>query len=260
MIMVDMCSVGFLQKSPVIVLITADRDYAYACSTLRNHRCRIILITTSSAAPVLRQSADQVLDWHRDVLHLPLVPSASTSSATIALPRRQQPARIAAVAAHQPPVAASSAPTSGKKKGKAKKAKAGGPDIVTLSDDEDEDNQSPQGALPPIIDLTLSSTSSQRIGSLVSAAIASSPNEQPALKKSRLDLKTTPGRNDPTVGAGALRLNVGVPSGGRGPAEAPAPPPPLGKTASADESAGPRASKKRRRNSSGDEDDVVIVQ
>ncbi|GAA5891487.1 hypothetical protein JCM6882_004488 [Rhodosporidiobolus microsporus] len=71
MIMVDMTVFALKAKTPpVIILITGDQDYWYACSTLRNHRCRIVLVTTSSATMSLRQAADEVLDWRMDILKL----------------------------------------------------------------------------------------------------------------------------------------------------------------------------------------------
>ncbi|BGP26820.1 hypothetical protein Rt10032_c21g6451 [Rhodotorula toruloides] len=165
MIMVDMCSFGFTQKSPVILLITADRDYAYACSTLRNHRCRIILITTVSAAPVLRhcfgrsrtysQAADQS-------------DGCGASNAAVAGP---------------------SATTAGSKKDKGmKKAKTRRPDVMTLSSSssssssssEEETEYESDGSPSPkskkarssILDLTLSSINSQRVVNQAAAATA----------------------------------------------------------------------------------------
>ncbi|BGP00491.1 NYN domain-domain containing protein [Rhodotorula toruloides] len=238
MIMVDMCAFAFQQKSPVILLITADRDYAYACSTLRNHRCRIILITTASAAPVLRQTADEVFDWHRDVLHIPLVPTATAAPAAAA-PTRKQPARAAvalAPVAEKEPVAGPSTATSRAKKGKGrKKAKASIPDVMTLSSEEEEvDDQSPtpksKKALPAILDLTLSSTSSQRTGRPAATTTAVAPNDQHSFSVNAVSF------------------------GGH------APSPPPNEALVPDKTARPKPGKKRRRSSAGDDDDLVIVE
>ncbi|BGP34475.1 hypothetical protein JCM10296v2_006296 [Rhodotorula toruloides] len=249
MIMVDMCAFAFQQKSPVILLITADRDYAYACSTLRNHRCRIVLITTASAAPVLRQTADEVSDWHRDILHIPLVPPASaTSTEPDPAPTRKQPTRAAvalAPVAAKEPVAGPSTATSRAKKGKGKKKqKVNEPDVMTLSEEEEEvDDQSPtpksKKALPAILDLTLSSTSSQRTGTRAAAATAVAPDD----------------KNDKHN----FSVNA-VSFGGYGPAPKLPPYPPPNEAFVPDKTARLRPDKKRRRSSGGDDDDLVIVE
>lgn len=42
-----------------------------ACSTLRNHAVRVILITSATATVRLKESASQVMDWRLDILKLP---------------------------------------------------------------------------------------------------------------------------------------------------------------------------------------------
>ena len=53
-----------------IILISGDRDFAYALSTLRLRRYRIVLITLSNAHPSLRVQASLCFDWASDVLEL----------------------------------------------------------------------------------------------------------------------------------------------------------------------------------------------
>ncbi|GAA5995879.1 uncharacterized protein JCM10292_004803 [Rhodotorula paludigena] len=110
MIMVDMLVWALKAKAPVIVLITADRDYAYACSALRNHRCKIVLITNPSASPALTQQADKVIDWRTSILCLGVGASAdasaTTSGSTAGLPSRPD-------SAFGLPSAASSTPSHG---------------------------------------------------------------------------------------------------------------------------------------------------
>ncbi|BGP42543.1 hypothetical protein JCM10449v2_006555 [Rhodotorula kratochvilovae] len=56
-----------------------------ACSTLRNHRTRVILITQPHANAALRHAADEVLDWRTDVLKLaplPVKPTTTFSTGT----------------------------------------------------------------------------------------------------------------------------------------------------------------------------------
>ncbi|BGP19096.1 hypothetical protein JCM10213_006638 [Rhodosporidiobolus nylandii] len=71
MIMVDLVVFGIESRPcPVVILITGDRDFAYACSTLRNKRCKVVLVTTESASLSLRQSAAEILSWRMDILKL----------------------------------------------------------------------------------------------------------------------------------------------------------------------------------------------
>ncbi|GAA5825905.1 hypothetical protein JCM11251_000047 [Rhodosporidiobolus azoricus] len=61
MVMVDMIIFAMKAKTPpIIILITGDQDYFYACNQLRLNRCKIILITTANAAMSLRQAATGV--------------------------------------------------------------------------------------------------------------------------------------------------------------------------------------------------------
>ncbi|GAA6041485.1 hypothetical protein JCM8097_001899 [Rhodosporidiobolus ruineniae] len=71
MLMTDALVFALTQKGPtVVIMITGDRDFAYTLSTLRMHRCQVILLTTPSASVSLRQSAHEVLDWRSDILQL----------------------------------------------------------------------------------------------------------------------------------------------------------------------------------------------
>ena len=59
-----------------IVLISGDRDFAYALSILRFRRYRIILITHSNAHPSLRSQASLSFDWVSEILE-PVGPTLS---------------------------------------------------------------------------------------------------------------------------------------------------------------------------------------
>ena len=59
-----------------IVLISGDRDFAYALSILRFRRYRIVLITHSNAHPSLRSQASFSFDWVSEVLE-PVDPTLS---------------------------------------------------------------------------------------------------------------------------------------------------------------------------------------
>ncbi|KAF8803943.1 DUF537-domain-containing protein [Phlegmacium glaucopus] len=69
MIIVDMLAHAIDNPAPsTIVLISGDRDFAYALSILRLRRYRVVLITLSNAHPSLRVQASLCFDWISDVL------------------------------------------------------------------------------------------------------------------------------------------------------------------------------------------------
>ena len=66
---VDMLAHAVDNPAPsTIVLISGDRDFAYALSILRLRRYRIVLITLSNAHPSLRAQASLCFNWTSDVL------------------------------------------------------------------------------------------------------------------------------------------------------------------------------------------------
>ncbi|KAI3662539.1 hypothetical protein MP638_000649 [Amoeboaphelidium occidentale] len=71
MIMVDMLAFAIDNPPPAtIVLISGDKDFVYALSTLRNRRYNIVLIVPSKGAPIiLRSQANTILEWRYDVLN-----------------------------------------------------------------------------------------------------------------------------------------------------------------------------------------------
>jgi hypothetical protein len=71
MIMVDMLAFAIDNPPPAtIVLISGDRDFVYALSTLRNRRYTIVLIVPNKGAPIiLRSQANAILEWRYDVLN-----------------------------------------------------------------------------------------------------------------------------------------------------------------------------------------------
>jgi hypothetical protein len=71
MIMVDMLAFALDNPPPAtIVLISGDKDFVYALSTLRNRKYKIVLIVPSKGAPIiLRSQANTILEWRYDVLN-----------------------------------------------------------------------------------------------------------------------------------------------------------------------------------------------
>ncbi|KAF9228008.1 hypothetical protein BS17DRAFT_693924, partial [Gyrodon lividus] len=65
MILVDMLAFAVDHPAPAtVILITGDRDYAYAISTLRLRNYKVILIVPSPHVPVcLESQASLVVDW-----------------------------------------------------------------------------------------------------------------------------------------------------------------------------------------------------
>ena len=62
-----------------MILISGDRDFAYALSVLRLRRYRVVLVTLSNAHASLTSQASLTFDWNRDVI-APLDPSRSPSN------------------------------------------------------------------------------------------------------------------------------------------------------------------------------------
>lgn len=71
MIMVDMLGFAIDQAPPAtIVLISGDKDFVYALSTLRNRRYTVVLIVPNKGAPIiLKSQASVILEWRYDVLN-----------------------------------------------------------------------------------------------------------------------------------------------------------------------------------------------
>ncbi|KAL4067554.1 NYN domain-containing protein [Scleroderma citrinum] len=86
MIMVDMLTFAMDHPPPATVfLITSDRDYAYAVSTLRLRKYRVILITPKVTA-CLEAQASAVVDWSVALTRLNLtstIPTPSSKTRTI---------------------------------------------------------------------------------------------------------------------------------------------------------------------------------
>ncbi|EIW85256.1 hypothetical protein CONPUDRAFT_135063 [Coniophora puteana RWD-64-598 SS2] len=85
MILVDMLAFA-IDNSPedaTIVLISGDRDYAYAVSTLRLRQYRVVLIAPPISSPSLCQQASIIIDWDVAVL-------AKRSPASFEEPVRQR--------------------------------------------------------------------------------------------------------------------------------------------------------------------------
>lgn len=71
MIIVDMLTFALDNPSPAtIVLISGDRDFVYALSTLRNRRYTVVLIVPNRGAHIiLKSQANAILEWRYDVLN-----------------------------------------------------------------------------------------------------------------------------------------------------------------------------------------------
>ncbi|TFK72528.1 hypothetical protein BDN72DRAFT_855395 [Pluteus cervinus] len=77
--------------SATVVLITGDRDFAYAISILRFRRHRIILLPNDNASPILKHQASMTLDYQEVIGDLPRVqPSSGTSSRRSSMAARSQ--------------------------------------------------------------------------------------------------------------------------------------------------------------------------
>jgi hypothetical protein len=71
MIIVDLLAFAIDHPPPAtIVLISGDKDFVYALSTLRNRRYKIILIVPNRGAHIiLKSQANAILEWRYDVLN-----------------------------------------------------------------------------------------------------------------------------------------------------------------------------------------------
>ncbi|KAI5826042.1 DUF537-domain-containing protein [Schizophyllum commune Tattone D] len=75
MLQVDMLVFAWDNPPPTtIVLISGDRDFAYAAAILRNRNFRIVIITPAQAVTCLREQATQVFDWRTEVLGTSAIP------------------------------------------------------------------------------------------------------------------------------------------------------------------------------------------
>jgi NYN domain len=86
---VDMLAYAIDNPVPsTVVLISGDRDFAYALAMLRLRRYRVVLITLSNAHPSLRAQASLCFDWISDILeaidpsHRPTSPRRKKTSST----------------------------------------------------------------------------------------------------------------------------------------------------------------------------------
>lgn len=69
LLLVDMLAHAIDTPVPAtIILISGDRDFAYAVSTLRLRRYRVAVISAGEVHPSLKAHASVFLDWHTDVL------------------------------------------------------------------------------------------------------------------------------------------------------------------------------------------------
>lgn len=68
-LLVDMLAYAFDNPASTIVLITGDRDFAYAFSVLKLRRYRTILVTLPNAHASLTFQASICFDWYRDVVN-----------------------------------------------------------------------------------------------------------------------------------------------------------------------------------------------
>ncbi|KAG8217444.1 hypothetical protein J3R82DRAFT_5589 [Butyriboletus roseoflavus] len=82
MILVDMLAFAVDHPAPAtIVLITGDRDYAYAVSILKLRNYQVILVTPSSRTlPCLESQASLVIDWNAAALRTRTEPANSTQA------------------------------------------------------------------------------------------------------------------------------------------------------------------------------------
>jgi len=86
-VVVDMMVNAMDNPAPgTVVLITGDRDFAYAASVLRLRRYRVVVIAPSNHHASIRDQASIVLDWNTDILRNNVdindIPSHTPSIAT----------------------------------------------------------------------------------------------------------------------------------------------------------------------------------
>ncbi|KAJ3042214.1 hypothetical protein HDV00_007924 [Rhizophlyctis rosea] len=96
MILVDMLAFAIDHPPPAtIVLISGDRDFVYALSTLRNRRYNIILIVPNKGASViLKSQANAILEWRYDVINVDVSAAFAPSTEPPPLPTQPQPPLI----------------------------------------------------------------------------------------------------------------------------------------------------------------------
>lgn len=100
MMMVDMLTYAIDTTAPAtLIVISGDRDFAYAISVLRCRRYRIVLVTPKSAHVSLRSRASMVVDWDavkRSRKESPTPPiSLSTDGTAIVNPLSRMPTESA---------------------------------------------------------------------------------------------------------------------------------------------------------------------
>ncbi|KAI5899944.1 DUF537-domain-containing protein [Schizophyllum commune H4-8] len=89
MLQVDMLVFAWDNPPPTtIVLISGDRDFAYAAAILRNRNFRIVIISPAQAVTCLREQATHVYDWRTEVLGTSAIPQRIHPSL---LPKRPVP-------------------------------------------------------------------------------------------------------------------------------------------------------------------------
>ncbi|KIM48862.1 hypothetical protein M413DRAFT_438036 [Hebeloma cylindrosporum] len=81
MMMVDMLAYAIDNPAPsTLVLISGDRDFAYALSILRLRRYQVVLVTLSTAHPSLTSQASICFDWLNDILDIQKSPPGQSTS------------------------------------------------------------------------------------------------------------------------------------------------------------------------------------
>ena len=72
MIIVDLLAFAIDNPSPAtVILISGDRDFVYAISTLRHRRYRVVLIVPKYGSHIsLKSQASTVLEWQYDILQM----------------------------------------------------------------------------------------------------------------------------------------------------------------------------------------------
>ena len=85
-LLVDMVAYALDNPAPsTIVLITGDRDFAYAFSFLKLRRYRTILVTLPNAHASLTFQASICFDWYRDVVNSAILTDAACISSSLKL-------------------------------------------------------------------------------------------------------------------------------------------------------------------------------
>jgi len=80
-IIVDMLAHAIDNPAPsTVMIITGDRDFAYAISILKLRRYRVVLVTLNNAHPSLTSQASLYFDWNTEILD-PVAPSAKAMKA-----------------------------------------------------------------------------------------------------------------------------------------------------------------------------------